>query len=70
MSWTSSRTAGPGATAAGRRILVVEEGFAVVGLVRYALGRNGGAEVNVVGTSSAAKALVSPDRERRLPSYG
>ena len=41
-------------SAAGRRVLVVEDGFSVAGLVRYALGQNGGAEVEVVGTAAAA----------------
>ena len=41
-------------SAAGLRVLVVEDGFAVAGLVRYALGQNGGADVEVVGTAAAA----------------
>ena len=36
-----------------KRILVVEDGLAVAGLVRYALEHNGGADVDVVGTAAA-----------------
>lgn len=59
-----ARPAGARESAAAPRVLVVEEGFAVVGLVRYALGQNGGADVEVVGTSEAALEWVrdeSPD---------
>lgn len=42
-----------GGRPAARRILVVEDGFAVAGLVRYALEQNGGADVDVVGTAAA-----------------
>ena len=58
------RGSATGESAAARRILVVEEGFAVGGLVRYALGQGGGAEVEVVGTPEVALQWVrdeSPD---------
>lgn len=49
---TNAAGHGGGRTAA-RRILVVEDGLAVAGLVRYALEQNGAADVEVVGTAAA-----------------
>ena len=49
---------GPGGSYGTRkRILVVEDSFAVAGLVRYALEQNGGADVDVVGTASALECV-------------
>jgi DNA-binding response OmpR family regulator len=44
-----------------RRVLVVQEDFAVAGLVRYALAQEGGADVEVVGTGEAALDYVRED---------
>ena len=43
-----------GTLSEGRRVLVVEQELAVGGLVRYALGQEGPADVEVVGTTEAA----------------